>query len=215
MKAQIETCRGSGGRQHKAVIDVENVWVDFDSGMSLGEQPGCTPVGRRAPTVERARRGKKERAGTNGGDARTAIHGAAKRTYDRIGRRSTQVVHAGHDHRVRAAEGRESVGDLERDVLRPDFGLLAANPKLVGGAAVTSLGASEHLGWHGEIRENDAIERQDCHETWPASTFAAPWRESFEHCLFCHWAHSASIRTFVPGGRTRCIIPPRSRSPTT
>ena len=45
---------------------------------------------------------------------------------------------------------------------------------------------SEHLARCGKVAEHDAVERQNRDEMLPPAS-AAPWRNSFEYWLFCHW----------------------------
>jgi hypothetical protein len=54
VNAEVEARGSARGRQHAAIVDVEDVRIDLDAGMTAGEIGGRKPVRRSAEPVEHA-----------------------------------------------------------------------------------------------------------------------------------------------------------------
>ncbi len=87
VQAEIDP-RGDARRgEDVALVDVEHPRLDADARMAGGEIGRVAPVGRRAATVEHARRGEREGAGADRDHARAARVGGAQRVeHARVGR---------------------------------------------------------------------------------------------------------------------------------
>ena len=65
---EVDAGGDSRGRPHVAVVDVDGVGIDGDTGVGVVEQVALGPVGRRASSLEQPRGGEHERTGAHRGD---------------------------------------------------------------------------------------------------------------------------------------------------
>lgn len=179
MEAEVEAGGSPGRREDVPVVDVEDIRIDVDVRVAAGQLGGGRPVSRGPQPVERAGGREDERAAADRGDPRTPLDRPADLAQDGRGDRSIEAVDSRDDHRVGAPQRGEAPRHADPQVFALDLRIDAADSHLIRRSPAVPPDPAEELARRGEVAEHDAVEGDHGHE--------APWRESYGHCLSCHW----------------------------
>jgi len=115
MHAQVEAGSAARGGQDLPLVDVQHVGHQLHPREALGERPRVAPVCRGTLAVEQTGRREHEGARADGNQTRPAGVRPPQRGKDGRRDRLFEVVPpARHDHRARALERAEAMGDAER-----------------------------------------------------------------------------------------------------
>jgi hypothetical protein len=104
VQAEIDAGTGPCGGEDVAVVDIEDVGVEFHRGPAARELRGVQLVGGGRPSIEQAGSGEQIDPGADRCDTRTALVGLSQRLQQRLRRCELHGSRtSGHEHGVRAS----------------------------------------------------------------------------------------------------------------